>query len=299
MGCNHRLPNIMFWREGAVINSSDLFSYNSVKWNHMLRCWWVWAEKGVAPRSWNHCPSFALHEFQFGNRQNCLWKYNCCCSTIIQATASKGLKTPVCVCFPEGASTDISVVAEHVCGRVWKREAGAAGEATYEEMVILVPVSSSIFFRLRPSFPISRPTRLLWARIFRGMSSVLHPVNTHTDTHTLRLGEMMEDKFRWVSLMWCEECYGVMGMNRNVDSCPAGSAAGSTGHNVKTWAFYLVMCAQWFTFCCLKEKHPDVFKKNYLNPFCSRVFVLGHPKVAARKHWSLQSSINKGLLQQA
>ncbi len=44
---------------------------------------------------------------------------------------------------------------------------------TYEEMVILVSVSSSIFFRFLPSFPISLPTRLLWARIFRGISSVL------------------------------------------------------------------------------------------------------------------------------
>ncbi len=49
-----------------------------------------------------------------------------------------------------------------------------AAADTYEEMVILVSVSSSIFFRFLPSFPISLPTRLLWARIFRGISSVLH-----------------------------------------------------------------------------------------------------------------------------
>lgn len=39
--------------------------------------------------------------------------------------------------------------------------------------MILVPVSCSIFFRCRPSLPISLPTRLLWARIFRGISSAL------------------------------------------------------------------------------------------------------------------------------
>lgn len=36
--------------------------------------------------------------------------------------------------------------------------AAAAAPAPYGEMVILVPVSCSIFFRLRPSFPMTRPT---------------------------------------------------------------------------------------------------------------------------------------------
>ncbi len=40
--------------------------------------------------------------------------------------------------------------------------------------------------------------------------------------------------------MWCEECYGVMGMSRNVDGCPAGSAAGSAGHNAKIWYSQIV-----------------------------------------------------------
>lgn len=60
---------------------------------------------------------------------------------------------------------------------------------------------------------------------------------THTQIHeqTHRLSEMIEEKLHWVSLMWCDECYGVIAMNRNVDSCPAESATATTGHNVKTW----------------------------------------------------------------
>lgn len=46
--------------------------------------------------------------------------------------------------------------------------------ASYDDIVILVPVSCSIFLRLRPSFPINRPTKLLCTRIFSGISSVLH-----------------------------------------------------------------------------------------------------------------------------
>ncbi len=46
-------------------------------------------------------------------------------------------------------------------------------EQAYEEIVILVPVSCSIFFRFLPSFPMSLPTRLLLAKIFRGTSSTL------------------------------------------------------------------------------------------------------------------------------
>lgn len=57
---------------------------------------------------------------------------------------------------------------------------------------------------------------------------------------------MIAYKFCWVLLMPREECCGVMGMSRNVDSCPAGSAAVSTMHDIKTWAFYLVKCTQRF-----------------------------------------------------
>ena len=50
---------------------------------------------------------------------------------------------------------------------------GQEGRVTYDEMVILVPVSCSIFFRFLPSLPISLPTKPLWAKIFRGTSSAL------------------------------------------------------------------------------------------------------------------------------
>lgn len=59
----------------------------------------------------------------------------------------------------------------------------SANSRSYGEIVILVPVSCSIFFRLRPSFPINLPTKLLCASIFSGISSVLH--GTHAFMFTL------------------------------------------------------------------------------------------------------------------
>lgn len=40
-----------------------------------------------------------------------------------------------------------------------------------DEIVILVPISCSVFFKFLPSFPISLPTKPLWVKIFRGISS--------------------------------------------------------------------------------------------------------------------------------
>lgn len=55
----------------------------------------------------------------------------------------------------------------------WMEGNGLVFARTYGEMVIFVPVSCSIFLRLRPSLPINLPTRLLCARIFKGISSAL------------------------------------------------------------------------------------------------------------------------------
>lgn len=57
-------------------------------------------------------------------------------------------------------------------------------EASYDDMVILVPVSCSIFFRLRPSFPINLPTKLLCTSIFSGISSVLRETDRSRVRHT-------------------------------------------------------------------------------------------------------------------
>lgn len=60
-------------------------------------------------------------------------------------------------------------------------------EPSYDDIVILVPVSCSIFFRLRPSFPINLPTKLLCTSIFSGISSVLHQADEVTSlTHPQR-----------------------------------------------------------------------------------------------------------------
>lgn len=48
--------------------------------------------------------------------------------------------------------------------------------------------------------------------------------------------------------MLCEECCGVMGMKRTVDSCPARSVAVSTRHNIERGAFYFVMMGSFFGF---------------------------------------------------
>lgn len=53
-------------------------------------------------------------------------------------------------------------------------------EPSYDDIVILVPVSCSIFFRLRPSFPINLPTKLLCTSIFSGISSVLRETDEVT-----------------------------------------------------------------------------------------------------------------------
>lgn len=58
-------------------------------------------------------------------------------------------------------------------------------EHSYDDIVILVPVSCSIFFRLRPSFPINLPTKLLCTSIFSGISSVLRETDELTSISAL------------------------------------------------------------------------------------------------------------------
>lgn len=60
--------------------------------------------------------------------------------------------------------------------------------------------------------------------------------------------------------MPCEKC-AVMGMNRNVDGCPAGSAAVSTRHNIKTRAFHSVTCVAFIYSwrCATLSSLPDTY----------------------------------------
>lgn len=83
---------------------------------------------------------------------------------------------------------------------------------SYGEMVILVSVSCSTFFRLRPSFPMRRPTKLLWARTLRGTSSALkskipaHHTGPHAAYGQTSCSAMLDlfDTYVLVSLAsWC------------------------------------------------------------------------------------------------
>lgn len=77
-----------------------------------------------------------------------------------------------------GMGNVLCVLAPALPALCWMEGNGLVFTRTYGEMVIFVLVSCSIFFRLRPSLPMSRPTRLLCARIFKGISSALKWVKT-------------------------------------------------------------------------------------------------------------------------
>lgn len=141
---------------------------------------------------------------------------------------------------------------------------------TYEEMVILVSVSSSIFFRFLPSFPISLPTRLLWARIFRGISSVLRKQdhktrdvhkepcekNNDSDLHLRVICFFLHDVHDHTA---CGRAAFRCGVNADGLLCGSRILFTVNVHPVRTW----IWLAKWMT-VLITIIHPN--KLNYNTP---------------------------------